>query len=222
MPEALPTDFADLATYDSIVLVDVPRTRLSDRQLGRAAGLRPRHRQGPGDDRRPGLVRRRRLPEDAARGDAPGRHGRARPPEAARRRARRRHRPVGLDGRLPLQLVQRRQGRRDGHRRRAQGRHRQGGDPARGRRPDRARRARRRVASTSRRTGSCETQPLGGVDDLQGKIAGIQPLGQTNIFAGPRAGGRVARGRDGDPAPHHPADRRLVALGAVRRDPRPG
>ena len=28
------------------------------------------------------------------------------------------------------------------------------------------------------------TQPLGGVDDLQGQIAGIQPLGQTNIFAG--------------------------------------
>jgi hypothetical protein len=28
------------------------------------------------------------------------------------------------------------------------------------------------------------TQPLGGVEDLQGKIAGIAPLGQTNIFAG--------------------------------------
>ena len=34
MPEALPTDFASLATYDSIVLVDVARLRLSDRQLG--------------------------------------------------------------------------------------------------------------------------------------------------------------------------------------------
>ena len=33
VPEALPTDFAGLATYDSIVLVDVPRIRLSDRQL---------------------------------------------------------------------------------------------------------------------------------------------------------------------------------------------
>ncbi|HEX6400645.1 MAG TPA: VWA domain-containing protein, partial [Actinomycetota bacterium] len=32
-PEALPTDFADLATYDSVVLVDVPRSRLTDRQL---------------------------------------------------------------------------------------------------------------------------------------------------------------------------------------------
>ncbi|MEJ7697437.1 MAG: VWA domain-containing protein [Candidatus Limnocylindrales bacterium] len=33
VPEALPTDFAQLATYDSVVLVDVPRIRLSDRQL---------------------------------------------------------------------------------------------------------------------------------------------------------------------------------------------
>ena len=33
VPETLPTDFAGLATYDSIVLVDVPRIRLSDRQL---------------------------------------------------------------------------------------------------------------------------------------------------------------------------------------------
>ena len=33
VPEALPTDLAGLATYDSIVLVDVPRIRMSDRQL---------------------------------------------------------------------------------------------------------------------------------------------------------------------------------------------
>ena len=33
IPEALPTDFAGLATYDSVVLVDVPRLRLSDRQM---------------------------------------------------------------------------------------------------------------------------------------------------------------------------------------------
>jgi uncharacterized membrane protein/Mg-chelatase subunit ChlD len=33
VPEALPTDFAALASYDSVVLVDVPRLRLSDRQL---------------------------------------------------------------------------------------------------------------------------------------------------------------------------------------------
>jgi uncharacterized membrane protein/Mg-chelatase subunit ChlD len=33
VPEALPSDLAGLATYDSVVLVDVPRIRLSDRQL---------------------------------------------------------------------------------------------------------------------------------------------------------------------------------------------
>ncbi|HEX4898710.1 MAG TPA: glutamine amidotransferase, partial [Candidatus Limnocylindrales bacterium] len=33
VPEALPSDFAGLATYDSIVVVDVPRIRMSDRQL---------------------------------------------------------------------------------------------------------------------------------------------------------------------------------------------
>ena len=33
VPEALPTDFASLASYDSVVLVDVPRIRLDDRQL---------------------------------------------------------------------------------------------------------------------------------------------------------------------------------------------
>jgi uncharacterized membrane protein len=33
VPEALPTDFASLASYDSVVLVDVPRLRLNDRQL---------------------------------------------------------------------------------------------------------------------------------------------------------------------------------------------
>src|SRR4029079_1934805 len=29
-----------------------------------------------------------------------------------------------------------------------------------------------------------QTQPLGGISDLRGAIGGIQPLGQTNIFAG--------------------------------------
>ena len=33
VPEALPTDFASMASYDSVVMVDVPRLRLSDRQL---------------------------------------------------------------------------------------------------------------------------------------------------------------------------------------------
>ena len=110
VPEALPTDFAGLA--------DLRQRRARRRAAaapdrpaaGGAPGLRPRPRQGPRDGRRAEQLRRRRLPEDAARGDAAGRHGRARPAEAARHRARRRHRQVGLDGRLPLQHVQRREG----------------------------------------------------------------------------------------------------------------
>ena len=64
------------------------------------------------------------------------------------------------------------------------------------------------------------TQPLGGVDDLQGKIAGHPAARPDEHLRGARAGGRVARGRDRDAAPHHPADRRLVELRAVRRDHR--
>src|SRR4029079_15329454 len=45
VPEALPTDFASLASYDSVVLVDVPRIRLDDRQLPALPGhgRAPRH-----------------------------------------------------------------------------------------------------------------------------------------------------------------------------------
>ena len=65
-----------------------------------------------------------------------------------------------------------------------------------------------------------KTQPLGGIADLQGTIAGLQPLGQTNIFAGWNRPSSRWR-RDGHPAPHHPPDRRLVELGPVRGHPRP-
>ena len=43
------------------------------------------------------------------------------------------------------------------------------------------------VAFDDRAHWVVHTQPLGGVGDLQGAIGGIQPLGQTNIFAGPQA-----------------------------------
>ncbi len=124
---------------------------------GGAAGLRPRSRQGPGDGRRPGQLRGRWLPEDAARGDAAGRHGRARPAEAAGHRAGRRDRRVGLDGRLPLQHVRTRQRQRD--RRRPEGRHRQGGDPARRGRDDRTRRAGRGQLQRGRSLGRPDPAP---------------------------------------------------------------
>ena len=107
-----------------------------------------------------------------------------------------------------------------GHRRRPQGRHRQGGDPAGRGGADRARRARRGGVQRGRRTGSSRPSRSAASSDLQGPIAGIRADGQTNIFAGPRPGGAVARGRDRHPPPHHPADRRLVELRPVRRDPR--
>ena len=145
VPEALPTDLAEPGRPTTRSSSSTCRgSALTDRQM---AALQVYVR-----DLGKGLVmiggprelRRRRLPEDADRGDAAGRHGRPRPAEAARHRARRRHRQVGLDGRLPLQHVRRRHGRRHRDRRRPEGRHRQGGDPAGRRGDDRARRARRR------------------------------------------------------------------------------
>ena len=128
--EGLSSDPLTLAEYDSIVLVDVPRTDLTDRQMLALQVYVRDLGKGLVMVGGPACVRRRRLREDADRGDAAGRHGRPRPGEAARHRARRRHRQVGLDGRLPLQLVQPRWRWRPGDRRRPQGRHRQGGDPA--------------------------------------------------------------------------------------------
>src|SRR6185369_16975193 len=120
-----------------------------------APGLRPRSRAGPGDGRRADLVRRRRLREDAARGDPAGRHGRPEPAEGARRRPRRRHRQVRLDGRLPLQHVQPQCRLADPGR--AQGGHRQGGDPAGRGGPERPGRVRRR--------GLRRERPLGRPDE---------------------------------------------------------
>ena len=140
---------------------------------GRAPGLRPRPRPRAGHGRRAAELRRRRLHRHAARGDAAGRHGRARPREAARRRARGRHRQVGLDGRLPLQQLQRRRGRRVRDRRRAQGRHRQGGDPASGLGPERPGRARASWRSTTQPTGSSRPRRSAASQDIQAAIAGI-------------------------------------------------
>ncbi len=106
IPEALPTDFASLATYDSVVLVDVPAAAPDRSPDGGPPGLRARPRQGPRDGRRAEQLRRRRLRQDRHGGDAARGHGRARPAEAARHRAGGRHRRVGFDGGLSLQHVQ--------------------------------------------------------------------------------------------------------------------
>ncbi len=199
-----------------------PRRRAAHplhRPPARGAALRhPRLREGPRHGRRLPQLRRRRLPRHPAGGRAPGRDAGPGPREAARRRARRRHRPVGLDGRLPLQHVQSRPG-RPAHRR-SQGRHRQGGDPAGRRRPAGDRRARRRRLQRA------------GELDRPAHAAGLRhrPPGPARRHRGRRPdehlrrrrGGREgARGGEGDPSSPHPPDRRLVELGAVRRDPGP-
>ena len=128
-----------------------PRRRAADPPVrppaGGAAGLRPRPRQGPGDDRRAGQLRRRRLPaktplEETLPVDM-GVRDRQKQPDVA------------------LVVVIDQSGSMDachcnsfdggaaaagpGIGGRAQGRYRQGGDPAGRGRADRARRARRRV-----------------------------------------------------------------------------
>ena len=116
----------------------------------------------------------------------PGRHGRPRPREAARRRARRGHRQVGLDGRLPLQQLRRRHGRRrrPGIGGRQEDRHRQGGDPAGRVRADRRATSSASWRSTSRRTGSSRRRRWAASRTCRARSSAITPDGQTNIFAG--------------------------------------
>ena len=151
----------------------------------------------------------------------PGRHGRPRPREAARHRPRRRHRPVGLDGRLPLQHVRQRRRRRDRDRWRPEGRHRQGSDPSGRGGHDRARRTRRR--------GLQRVGALGRPDPATRQRR--RPAGPDRRHPGrrpdqhlcrPRRGGEVTRRRDRHAPAHHPADRRLVdrPVSTTRSSPR--
>ena len=105
VPEAFPTDFASLATYDSIVLVDVPRLRLNDRQLAALQVYVRDLGQGLVMVGGPPKLWRRRLPEDRRWRKRSRSIWASAIPEAARHRPRRRHRPVRIHGRLPLQRV---------------------------------------------------------------------------------------------------------------------
>jgi uncharacterized membrane protein/Mg-chelatase subunit ChlD len=183
VPEALPTDFADLATYDSIVLVDVPRTRLSDRQLGalqvfvRDIGKGLVMIGGPDSYGAGGYQKtplEETLPVDM------GVRDRQKQPDVA------------------LVVVIDQSGSMDAcHCNSFDG----GGGGGTGiggvRKVDIGKEAILRAAAALTERDELgvvsfneqahwvvRTQPLGGVDDLQGQIAGIQPLGQTNIFAG--------------------------------------
>ena len=183
VPEALPTDFGALATYDSVVLVDVPRSRLSDRQL---AALQVYVRDigrglvmiGGPDSYGAGGYQKTPL-EESLPVDM-GVRDRQKQPDVA------------------LVVIIDQSGSMDAcHCNTFEGG--QGGGVGMGgvRKVDIGKEAILRAAAALTERDELgvvafneqahwvvRTQPLGGVEDLQGQIAGIQPLGQTNIFAG--------------------------------------
>lgn len=181
VPEALPNDLGSLATYDSIVLVDVPRIRLSDRQL---AALQVYVRDlgkglvmigGPDSFGAGGYQKtplEETLPVDM------GVRDRTKQPDVA------------------LVVVIDQSGSMDACHCNSfnQG----GGTQVSGvRKVDIGKEAILRaaaamsdrdelgvVAFNEQAHWVVKTQPLANVTDLQGDIAGIEPVGQTNIFAG--------------------------------------
>jgi uncharacterized membrane protein len=185
VPEALPTDLAGLATYDSIVLVDVPRTRLSDEQM---AALQVYVRDlgkglvmigGPKTYGAGGFQKtpiEESLPVDM------GVRDQQKQPDIA------------------LVVVIDKSGSMDACHCNSFN----NGNPGGGgagiagvRKVDIGKEAILRAAAAMSARDQLgivafddsahwvvKTQPLGGISDLQGAVAGIQPLGQTNIFAG--------------------------------------
>ena len=183
IPEALPSDLAGLADYDSIVLVDVPRLRLTDkamaalqvyvRDLGRGlvtiGGPRAYGAGGYTD-----TPLEETLPVDM------GVRDRQKQPDVA------------------LVVVIDKSGSMDAcHCNSFNGGMGGGSGIAGVKKTDIGKEAILRAASALTERDELgvvafdeaahwvvKTAPLGGITDLQGSIAGIAPLGQTNIFAG--------------------------------------
>jgi uncharacterized membrane protein len=182
VPEALPTDFASLASYDSVVMVDVPRLRLSDRQL---AALQVYVRDlgkglvmigGPESYGAGGY---QKTPIEEALPVAMGVRDRQKEPDVAL--------VVVIDQSGSMAACHCNSFNMSGNRTGIAG----------VRKVDIGKEAILRAAAalTARDeigvVGFNEaahwvvhTQPLGNIGDLQGQIAGIEPDGQTNIFAG--------------------------------------
>src|SRR6185503_4098478 len=183
VPEALPTEFAALATYDSVVLVDVPRSRLSDRQL---ASLQVYVRDlgkglvmiGGPDSYGAGGYQKTPL-EESLPVDM-GVRDRQKQPDVA------------------LVVVIDQSGSMDACHCNSFNGGMGGGTGIGGvRKVDIGKEAILRAAAALTARDEIgvvgfneqahwvvKTQPLGGIADLQGAIGGIQPLGQTNIYAG--------------------------------------
>ena len=183
IPEALPEDLSALLNYDSIVLVDVPRIRLSDKAL---AALQVYVRDmgkglvtigGPrayGAGGYTGTPLEETLPVDM------GVRDREKQPDVA------------------LVVVIDKSGSMDACHCNSFGNGVGGGSGMSGvRKVDIGKEAIIRAASALRAEDELgvvafegeahwvvRTAPLGGVTDLQGSIAGITPLGQTNIYSG--------------------------------------
>ncbi|MBI2762690.1 MAG: VWA domain-containing protein [Chloroflexi bacterium] len=182
VPEALPSNFSGLANYDSVVMVDVPRIRMSDRQL---AALQVYVRDlgrglvmvgGPDSFGAGGYAKttlEETLPVDM------GVRNRQQEPDVA------------------LVVVIDKSGSMDACHCNSFGGGQGGGQLQGVRKVDIGKEAILRAAAALTARDELgvvafddsahwvvQTKPLGQISDLQGQIGGINPLGTTNIFAG--------------------------------------